>query len=161
MFSLWCLWCLEKHWDKLLCSHSPNDAPPELQRNVSIAAVRGAVRPSKTEIRHLILPCMVHLSLFKSNEHIQKKEHRPLFKGSTNQASNRSLHGSFDLSDWVLVRFIHTNAVPVSPVPPPPPPHTHTNPHTCTVNMAWLSRRQNRISLYMPRSVSKILRKNT
>ena len=30
----------------LLCSHSPNDVPPELQRNVSIAAVRSAVRPS-------------------------------------------------------------------------------------------------------------------
>ena len=27
--------------------HSPNDVPPEPQRNVSIAAVRGAVRPSK------------------------------------------------------------------------------------------------------------------
>ena len=39
----------------LLCSHYPNDVPPPLpppspepQRNVSIAAVRGAVRPSKT-----------------------------------------------------------------------------------------------------------------
>ena len=34
----------------LLCSHSPNDGPPphpEPQRNVSIAVVRGAVRPSK------------------------------------------------------------------------------------------------------------------
>ena len=30
-----------------LCSNSPNDVPPEPQRNVSIAAVRGAVRPSK------------------------------------------------------------------------------------------------------------------
>ena len=30
----------------LLCSHSPNDVPHEPQRNVSIAAVRGAVRPS-------------------------------------------------------------------------------------------------------------------
>ena len=30
----------------LLCSHSPDDVPPEPQRNVSIAAVRGAVRPS-------------------------------------------------------------------------------------------------------------------
>ena len=30
----------------VLCSHSPNDVPPEPQRNVSIAAVRGAVRPS-------------------------------------------------------------------------------------------------------------------
>ena len=30
----------------LLCSHSLNDVPPEPQRNVSIAAVRGAVRPS-------------------------------------------------------------------------------------------------------------------
>ena len=30
----------------LLCSHSPNDVPPEPQRNVSIAAVRGAMRPS-------------------------------------------------------------------------------------------------------------------
>ena len=33
----------------LLCSHSPNDVPPELQRNGSIDAVRGAVRPSKNE----------------------------------------------------------------------------------------------------------------
>ena len=31
----------------LLCSHSPNDVLPEPQRNVSIAVVRGAVRPSK------------------------------------------------------------------------------------------------------------------
>ena len=31
-----------------VCSHSPNDVPPEPQRNVSIAAVRGAVRPSKS-----------------------------------------------------------------------------------------------------------------
>ena len=30
----------------LLCSHSPNDVPPEPQRNVSIAAVRGPVHPS-------------------------------------------------------------------------------------------------------------------
>ena len=30
----------------LLCSHSPNDISPEPQRNVSIAAVRCAVRPS-------------------------------------------------------------------------------------------------------------------
>ena len=30
----------------LLCSLSPNNVPPEPQRNVSIAAVRGAVRPS-------------------------------------------------------------------------------------------------------------------
>ena len=36
----------------LLCSHSPNDVPPEPQRNVSIAAVRGAMRPSKP-----VLPC--------------------------------------------------------------------------------------------------------
>ena len=35
--------------------------PPEPQRNVSIAAVRGAVRPSSTEIRYLILPFIVHL----------------------------------------------------------------------------------------------------
>ena len=32
----------------LLCSHSPNNVPSEPQRNVSIAAVRGAVRPSMT-----------------------------------------------------------------------------------------------------------------
>ena len=36
----------------LLCSHSPNDVPPEPQRNVSIAAVWGAVRPSN-EIHNL------------------------------------------------------------------------------------------------------------
>ena len=35
----------------LLCSHSPNDVPPEPQRNVSIAAVRGAVRPSVSSKR--------------------------------------------------------------------------------------------------------------
>ena len=34
----------------LLCSHSPYDVPPEPQRNVSIAAVRGAERPSKLRI---------------------------------------------------------------------------------------------------------------
>ena len=33
----------------LLCSHSPNGVPPEPQQNVSIAAVRGAVRPSKND----------------------------------------------------------------------------------------------------------------
>ena len=31
----------------LLCSHSPNDVPPEPEQNVSIAAIRGAVRLSK------------------------------------------------------------------------------------------------------------------
>ena len=31
----------------MLCSHSSNDVPPEPQRNVSIAAVRGAVLSSK------------------------------------------------------------------------------------------------------------------
>ena len=36
---------LSLHTSTLLCSHSPNDVPPEPQRNVSIAAVRGAVRP--------------------------------------------------------------------------------------------------------------------
>ena len=30
----------------LLCSHSHNDVPPEPQRNISMAAVRGAVHPS-------------------------------------------------------------------------------------------------------------------
>ena len=33
-----------------LRTHSPNDVPPEPQRNVSIAAVRGAVRPSIHEL---------------------------------------------------------------------------------------------------------------
>ena len=33
-----------------MCSHSPNDVPPEPQRNVSIAAVRGAVRPCKFQV---------------------------------------------------------------------------------------------------------------
>ena len=33
----------------LLCSHSRNDVPPVPQRNVSIAAERGAVRPSIAE----------------------------------------------------------------------------------------------------------------
>ena len=36
-----------ENWMLLLCSHSPNDVPPVPQRNVSIAAVRGAVRSSK------------------------------------------------------------------------------------------------------------------
>ena len=36
----------------LLCSHSPNDVPPEPQRNVSIAAVLGAVRPFKGGLFH-------------------------------------------------------------------------------------------------------------
>ena len=36
-----------KAWGlSLLCSHTPNDVPPEPQWNVSIAAVRGALRPS-------------------------------------------------------------------------------------------------------------------
>ena len=34
----------------LLCSHSHNDVPPEPQRNISMAAVRGAVRPSMSLI---------------------------------------------------------------------------------------------------------------
>ena len=34
----------------LLCSHSPNDVPPVPQRNVSIAAERGAVRPSTSSL---------------------------------------------------------------------------------------------------------------
>ena len=43
----------------LLCSHSPNDVPPEPQRNVSIAAVRGAVRPSITVI--LYAACNIYI----------------------------------------------------------------------------------------------------
>ena len=35
----------------LLCSHSRNDVPPVPQRNVSIAAERGAVRPSIAKVR--------------------------------------------------------------------------------------------------------------
>ena len=38
----------------LLCSHSHNDVPPVPQRNVSIAAERGAVRPSKANLFLLI-----------------------------------------------------------------------------------------------------------
>ena len=33
----------------LLCSHSPDDVPPEPQRNVSIAAVRGAIEVTQSE----------------------------------------------------------------------------------------------------------------
>ena len=40
---------MKKIDQSLLCSHSPNDVPPEPQRNVFIAAVRGAVRPSKID----------------------------------------------------------------------------------------------------------------
>ena len=35
----------------LLCSHSRYDVPPVPQRNVSIAAERGAVRPSIAKVR--------------------------------------------------------------------------------------------------------------
>ena len=38
----------------VLCSHSPNDVPPEPQQNVSIAAVRGAVRLSKGKFIYLL-----------------------------------------------------------------------------------------------------------
>ena len=59
----------------LLCSHSPNDVPPtEPQRNVSIAAVRGAVRPSKNDSvvvnPPFILPQERILS-FKSRPHFR------------------------------------------------------------------------------------------
>ena len=50
----------------LLCSHSPNDVPPEPQRNVSIAAVRGAVRPSKYAV-HLFWSLLKSSS--KRNKH--------------------------------------------------------------------------------------------
>ena len=43
----------------LLCSHSPNDVLPEPQRNVSIAAVRGAVRPSRF-YAHLLRQIFIH-----------------------------------------------------------------------------------------------------
>ena len=46
------------HMVLLLCSHSPNDVPPEPQRNVSISAVRGAVRPSKNFICVCVCVCM-------------------------------------------------------------------------------------------------------
>ena len=36
----------------LLCSHSPNDAPPEPQQNVSTATVRDAMRASKIDPFH-------------------------------------------------------------------------------------------------------------
>ena len=38
----------------LLCSYSPNDVPTEPQQNVSIAAVRGAVRPSKIYLKKCV-----------------------------------------------------------------------------------------------------------
>ena len=46
----------------MLCSHSPNDVPPEPQWNVPIAAVRGAVRPSNNWQKAIIvfrksIPC--------------------------------------------------------------------------------------------------------
>ena len=42
-----------KEGPELLCSHSPNDDPLEPQRNVSIAAARGAVRPSNVTFREI------------------------------------------------------------------------------------------------------------
>ena len=35
----------------LLCSHSPNDAPPVPQRNLSIAAERGAHRSDEETVK--------------------------------------------------------------------------------------------------------------
>ena len=47
----------------LLCSHSPNDVPPVPQRNVSIAAERGAVRPS-IDLRVMNdIPFMIHTDM--------------------------------------------------------------------------------------------------
>ena len=51
----------------LLCSLSPNDVPPEPQRNVSIAAVRGAVRPSSLFLAIEILP--LYMSVTKLLRH--------------------------------------------------------------------------------------------
>ena len=39
------------YFPQLLCSDSRNDVPPVPQRNVSIAAERGAVRPSTVKVR--------------------------------------------------------------------------------------------------------------
>ena len=50
-----------------MCSHSPNDVPPEPQRNVSIAAVRGAVRPSKSSFVTLFLCYMFSDFLIKTS----------------------------------------------------------------------------------------------
>ena len=49
----------------LLCSDSRNDVPPVPQRNVSIAAERGAVRPS-TFMESLIRFPFIHL-IFTAN----------------------------------------------------------------------------------------------
>ena len=49
-----------------VCSHSPNDVPLEPQRNVSIAAVRGAVRPSMNATV-TVDPFYIVQSLFISN----------------------------------------------------------------------------------------------
>ena len=47
----------------MLCSHSPNDVPPEPQRNVSIAAERGAVCPSIKNDTELVNPPFIVPSL--------------------------------------------------------------------------------------------------
>ena len=48
------IWKIKTH-KMLLCSHSPNDVPPEPQRNVSITAVRGLVRRSKAHKTLIII----------------------------------------------------------------------------------------------------------
>ena len=52
------------HLSQLLCSNSRNDTPA-LQQNVSMATVRGAVRPSITCLGHItvLLNCKFYIGI--------------------------------------------------------------------------------------------------
>ena len=71
----------------LLCSHSPNDVPTEPQRNVSIAAVRGAERPSKYDAIKWNRNCYTN-----SVGAIKETEYKTYFRTD------------FDLKKWRLIK---------------------------------------------------------
>ena len=84
----------------LLCSHSPNDVFPEPQRNVSIAAVRGAVRPSSEYCNEIAI-------MSKSSKPPVVLEHSQAgLRLELNTFSARQLANSTDKAA-LLICFIH------------------------------------------------------
>ena len=86
----------------LLCSHSPNEVTPEPQRNVSIAAVRGAVHPSKLEIL-LINDCLYTITKKNNSD----SDWRSLFQTFRPLSPLQAPYTTRDLSPWFKQYFIH------------------------------------------------------
>ena len=80
----------------MLCSDSRNDVPPVPQRNVSIAAERGAVRPSTSEISYPILPFIVQEGIKYGT---LREENSTFFFRSSKEASEKLRKNNPNIAD--------------------------------------------------------------